>query len=153
MEEASKKETSKTKTVVHNGKRVKVWKHTAPVSGDTFGLREVGIFTSKKMEEAAGISTEESTQGGVPIFARLYEHREEMYGQFVDDFIVEPTDYKRAEYTEDDLMDIMLAIFNRGVNSIMVQGDKGASAGKSFPEGPGGADAGTDVPPTAKPTK
>jgi len=138
-DEATEQTEDGNKTVEFQGKRVKVFEYTLPVSGDKIAIREVGIFTSRKIEEAAGVTTEESSDKDRPVFGKLYEKRDDLFKMFIPDLVVEPADFNQKKYTEDDLMDIIIAVFARGKTRI---GLGGAVAGRTFPEKSTGGGAG-----------
>ena len=143
-EEQKEEQNEERKTIEHQGKRVQTFEYRLPVSGDVISIREVGIFTSRRIEEFVGITNEESTSSDTPVFGKMYDKKEEVFKQFIPDLVVAPKDFNPKNYTDDDLMDIMVAVFSRGTRQM---GKGGIKAGRSFPDKSGGGGAGAPVPP------
>lgn len=122
-------ESEQIETVLVNGKRIRTWDYMLPVSGDIVKLREVGIYTSRKMEQEAGVTDKESLDKDTPILGILYDKRDKLIKLFVPEFVIEPKDFNMKNYTEDDLLDIIIAVFNRGTKQV---GIGGVMAGRKF---------------------
>jgi len=146
MNETAEKKERKTVTV--DGKKVQTFELTLPVSGDTVECREVGILTSREIENFAGVTKEHYTGPPsvqiVQVNDQLFEKREELYKEFFPTLILAPKKFDRTKYVDDDLWGILTTCFNRGAR----QGG-GSAAGTFLPNTlgeDGGGDGGEKEP-------
>ena len=130
-----------------NGKRVQIHEHELIVSGDVLELIETGILTSQKMEIAAGITKETYADGSAAAIEMMTENREKLYKEFLPQFVLSPKDFKPDDYTDDDLWDIVITVYNRAIRRLGTRGEKEA---ESFPENTDRADNSDAGPPEKK---